>query len=190
MELVDVADSKSAGLIPRVGSSPTTGTTSGQAMYRLPRLFSKVGARSLRCPSFPTATRCAGLAVGAALRAALRGPHFVGPVDSNFTALCHVGARSLRRPSFPTATRCAGLAVGAALWAAIASNSGKRFYHIAPRRGKLCIACPGFFQKSGLTHAAAPPFPTKPEGRLCGGPILSDLWIAILPHCAMLKAVF
>ncbi len=27
MELVDVADSKSAGLIPRVGSSPTTGTT-------------------------------------------------------------------------------------------------------------------------------------------------------------------
>ena len=26
MELVDVADSKSAGLIPRVGSSPTTGT--------------------------------------------------------------------------------------------------------------------------------------------------------------------
>lgn len=26
MELVDVADSKSAGLIPRVGSTPTTGT--------------------------------------------------------------------------------------------------------------------------------------------------------------------
>ena len=30
MELVDVADSKSAGLIPRVGSSPTTGTSYGQ----------------------------------------------------------------------------------------------------------------------------------------------------------------
>ena len=28
MELVDVTDSKSVGLIPRVGSSPTTGTTS------------------------------------------------------------------------------------------------------------------------------------------------------------------
>ena len=27
MELVDVTDSKSVGLIPRVGSSPTTGTT-------------------------------------------------------------------------------------------------------------------------------------------------------------------
>ena len=26
MELVDVTDSKSVGLIPRVGSSPTTGT--------------------------------------------------------------------------------------------------------------------------------------------------------------------
>ncbi len=28
MELVDVTDSKSVGLIPRVGSSPTTGTSS------------------------------------------------------------------------------------------------------------------------------------------------------------------
>ena len=27
MELADVTDSKSVGLIPRVGSSPTTGTT-------------------------------------------------------------------------------------------------------------------------------------------------------------------
>ena len=41
MELVDVTDSKSVGLIPRVGSSPTTGTTSEQAAYRLLRLFQK-----------------------------------------------------------------------------------------------------------------------------------------------------
>ena len=32
MELVDVTDSKSVGLIPRVGSSPTTGTKSEQAL--------------------------------------------------------------------------------------------------------------------------------------------------------------
>ena len=48
----------------RVGSSPTTGTTSEQALYRLLRLFSKVRARSCRCSSFPTAIRFAGFAVG------------------------------------------------------------------------------------------------------------------------------
>ena len=43
--------------IPRpqghTGSSPVTGTTSEQALYRLLRLFSKVRARSRRCSSFP-----------------------------------------------------------------------------------------------------------------------------------------
>ena len=48
----------------RAGSSPATGTTLEQALCRLLRLFSKVRARSCRCSSFPTATRCAGLAVG------------------------------------------------------------------------------------------------------------------------------
>ena len=41
-----------------------------------------------------------------------------------------------------------------------------------PRRGKLCIACPDFFQKSGRAHSAAPPFPTKPEGGFAGAPFL------------------
>ena len=39
MELVDVADSKSAGLIPRVGSSPTTGTRKrGQKRFLVKKL--------------------------------------------------------------------------------------------------------------------------------------------------------
>ena len=64
MELVDVTDSKSVGLIPRVGSSPTTGTKSEQAAYCLLRLFSKVRAHPLRCSSFPNRTRFAGLRFG------------------------------------------------------------------------------------------------------------------------------
>ena len=35
------------------------------------------------------------------------------------------------------------------------------FYCLFPRRSKLCIACSGFFQKSELTHAVAPPFRKK-----------------------------
>ncbi len=35
MELVDVTDSKSVGLIPRVGSSPTTGTKKTRAFWLL-----------------------------------------------------------------------------------------------------------------------------------------------------------
>ena len=38
--------------------------TSGQASYRLLRLFLKVRAHSLRCSSFPNRTRCAGLRFG------------------------------------------------------------------------------------------------------------------------------
>ena len=52
------------GVQEAAGSNPVTRTTSEQAMYRLLRLFLKVRARSRRCSSFPTATRCAGLAVG------------------------------------------------------------------------------------------------------------------------------
>ena len=49
----------------RVGSSPTTGTTSEQALYRLLRLFfAKVRARSCHCSSFPNRTRRAGLRFG------------------------------------------------------------------------------------------------------------------------------
>ena len=48
----------------RVGSSPTTGTTSEQALYRLLRLFSRVRACSCRCSSFPNRTRYAGLQFG------------------------------------------------------------------------------------------------------------------------------
>ena len=52
------------GVQEAAGSNPVTRTTSEQAVYRLLRLFLKVRARSRRCSSFPTATRCAGLAVG------------------------------------------------------------------------------------------------------------------------------
>ena len=52
------------GVQEAAGSNPVTRTTSEQAVYRLLRLFLKVSARSRRCSSFPTATRCAGLAVG------------------------------------------------------------------------------------------------------------------------------
>ena len=45
--------------------------TSPQASYRLRRLFSKVAVCSFCCRFFPTATRVAGLAVGAALRVAV-----------------------------------------------------------------------------------------------------------------------
>ena len=57
-------DSKSVWEQSHVGSNPTRCATSEQAMYRLLRLFLKVRARSRRCSSFPTATRCAGFAVG------------------------------------------------------------------------------------------------------------------------------
>ena len=39
MELVDVTDSKSVGLIPRVGSSPTTGTRNRQVSARSLSIF-------------------------------------------------------------------------------------------------------------------------------------------------------
>ena len=39
MELVDVTDSKSVGLIPRVGSSPTTGTKQAILYVTEDRLF-------------------------------------------------------------------------------------------------------------------------------------------------------
>ena len=39
MELVDVTDSKSVGLIPRVGSSPTTGTKSPGMLLASPAIF-------------------------------------------------------------------------------------------------------------------------------------------------------
>ena len=42
----------------------TVPSTSEEAQYRLLRLFSKVRARSRRCSSVPTATRCVGFAVG------------------------------------------------------------------------------------------------------------------------------
>ena len=48
----------------RAGSSPATGTTSEQALYRLLRFFAKIGAHSRRCSSFPNRTRCAGLRFG------------------------------------------------------------------------------------------------------------------------------
>ena len=57
-----------AGLFRRKANPPSS-TTSEQALYRLLRLFLKVRARSHRCSSSPTTTRCAGLVVGAALRA-------------------------------------------------------------------------------------------------------------------------
>ena len=63
MELVDMRDLGSRAAM-RVGSSPFRRTTSEQALYRLPRLFSKVKARSCRCSSFSTAIRSAGFAVG------------------------------------------------------------------------------------------------------------------------------
>ena len=71
--------------IPRprghTGSSPVTGTTSEQALYRLLRLFSKVRARSLRCSSFPNRTRCRWAPVwDAALRAAF---YIRGNIDFN-----------------------------------------------------------------------------------------------------------
>lgn len=31
-------------------------------------------------------------------------------------------------------------------------------------------------QAAGLTHSAVSPLPTKPEGRLCGGPMKSEPW--------------
>ena len=52
----------------RVGSSPTTGTSSSQASYRLRRAFyaphQKLIVRSLCCSSLPNRTRCAGLRFG------------------------------------------------------------------------------------------------------------------------------
>lgn len=48
MELVDVTDSKSVGLIPRVGSSPTTGTMSPRTSYRSRRRFSNVTVHSFK----------------------------------------------------------------------------------------------------------------------------------------------
>ena len=53
MELADVTDSKSVGLITRVGSSPTTGTTSPRTAYRSRRLFAKVTSHSFCRGSFP-----------------------------------------------------------------------------------------------------------------------------------------
>ena len=47
----------------RTGSSPVTGTTSEQALYRLLRLFSKVRARSRRCSSFPNHNRLRWVAI-------------------------------------------------------------------------------------------------------------------------------
>ena len=47
MELVDVTDSKSVGLIPRVGSSPTTGTTETPGPPLEDRVFSCPQADSL-----------------------------------------------------------------------------------------------------------------------------------------------
>ena len=44
--MVDVTDSKSVGLIPRVGSSPTTGTTSSRTLYRSRRLFMPMAKKS------------------------------------------------------------------------------------------------------------------------------------------------
>ena len=41
----------------RVGSNPTTRTTSEQALYRLLRLILSVRARSRRCSSFPNRNR-------------------------------------------------------------------------------------------------------------------------------------
>ena len=42
---------------------------------------------------------------------------------------------------------------------------------------------PAFLQKTPkCAYSAAPPFPTKAEGRFCGGPILSAPQKAILPH--------
>ena len=61
-ELADVQDLGSCGAI-RVGSTPTTRTTSEQAMYRLLRLFLKVRARSRRCSSFPNRNRLRWVAI-------------------------------------------------------------------------------------------------------------------------------
>ena len=62
-----------AGLFRRKANPPSS-TSSSQASHRLRRVFyfiSKLISRSFCCSSLPTATRCAGRAVGeAALRAA------------------------------------------------------------------------------------------------------------------------
>ena len=80
MELVDMRDLGSRAL--RVGSSPTTRTTSEQALYRLLRFFVKIGAHSCRCSSFPNRTRSAGLRFGL--------PRLVGCIF--FVNTFHVGA--------------------------------------------------------------------------------------------------
>ena len=50
-----------------------------------------------------------------------------------------------------------------------------RFPSPAPRRGKLRIG--RFRPRRKPAHSAAPPFPTKPEGRLRGGPLNCIRWV-------------
>ena len=64
-ELADAQDLGSCGAI-RVGSTPTTRTTSEQAMYRLLRLFLKSERAHAAAPPFQIATAYAGLRFGAA----------------------------------------------------------------------------------------------------------------------------
>ena len=124
VELADSLDSGSSVHYARAGSSPASRTKSEQAMDRLLRLILYVRARSRRCSSFPTATRCAGLAVG--------GP----PCGRHFSFLTQISvltvpatseqalyrllrffikvrARSFCCSFFPNRTHCVGLRLGA-----------------------------------------------------------------------------
>ena len=102
----------------RVGSSPTTGTSSSQASYRLRRVFhfiAKLIARLFCCSSLPNRTRCRWAPVWgrrfAAVLSILR-----SKVRFALASFYAQGKKDIIRPlpyfPFPTATRCAGPAVG------------------------------------------------------------------------------
>ena len=124
-----------------MGSSPTTGTTSEQALYRLLRLFSKVTARSCRCSSlsksqppcwvvvwFWVPTRNRGIYAVAIL-------HVAADVISFAAIFCYKYDLSITAPAFSTFQGCTS-AFG---WVSDADLSP--VHCCRPCRSKLYIAC-------------------------------------------------
>ena len=131
-ELADVQDLGSCAA-RRVGSTPTTRTSSSQATYRLRRVFhfiAKLIARSFCYSSLPNRTRCRWAPIWVRRFAADLSRYgeissLTVPSTSEQSPLCSDAFLCLRQKrrhppapllllcsSFPTATRCAGLAVG------------------------------------------------------------------------------